>query len=54
MKFRISLLLRTIENNVATTEVNYFYDGSDTTPTSGDKRLRRVFTTTINVRNRSL
>ena len=54
VNIRVSLLLRTIENNVASTEINYFYNGSDNTPTTGDKRLRRVFTTTINIRNRSL
>jgi len=50
---RISLLLQTIDDNVASSEIDYFYNGVNNSPTTG-RKLRRVFTTTINVRNRTL
>lgn len=46
---RISLLLRTAENNLIETPQSYTINGVTTTPT--DRRLRRVFTTTIALRN---
>lgn len=52
---RITLLLRTIDDNVASEKVAYTYNGSTTAAASvPDQRLRRVFTTTIGLRNRIL
>lgn len=47
---RISLLARTIDNNIASQVLDYTYNGATTTPT--DRRMRRVFTSTIALRNR--
>lgn len=47
---RISLLLRTTENNLTSAAQIYAYNGA--TVTAPDRRLRRVFTTTIGIRNR--
>lgn len=53
---RISLLLRTSENNLAESPQPYTFKGVSTTPSPvngiPDRRLRRVFTTTITLRNR--
>lgn len=46
---RISLLLQTAENNLASVPQPYTINGVTTTPT--DRRLRRVFTTTVALRN---
>lgn len=46
---RISLLLRTAENYLIETPQSYTINGVTTTPT--DRRLRRVFTTTVALRN---
>jgi type IV pilus assembly protein PilW len=46
---RISLLLRTLDDNVALTPQSYTYNGTAVTAT--DKRLRRVFTTIVSLRN---
>jgi type IV pilus assembly protein PilW len=45
---RISLLLRTLEDDIAQAPQTYRYDG--TTVTANDRRLRRVFTTVVAVR----
>ncbi len=47
---RIHLLLQSIEDNVTTAPQPYTFDGATVTPT--DRRLRRVYTTTIALRNR--
>lgn len=47
---RISLLARTIDNNIASQVLDYTYNGAEVTPT--DRRIRRVFTSTIALRNR--
>lgn len=49
---RISLLMSSIDDNLSSVSHSLFYNGSTITPT--DKRLRRVFTSTIAVRNRLL
>lgn len=53
---RISLLVRSIDDNLAAQPVPYTYNGITTTTTSTpavtDRRIRRVFTSTIAVRNR--
>lgn len=46
---RISLLMTTLEDGLAATSASYVYNGATTTP--GDRRIRRVFTTTIGLRN---
>jgi len=52
VSIRLSLLARTIDDNLASEPQAYFYNNAWTTP--DDRRLRRVFTTTIAVRNRLL
>lgn len=52
VSIRLSLLARTIDDNLASEPQAYFYNNTWTTP--DDRRLRRVFTTTIAVRNRLL
>lgn len=48
---RISLLARTIADNLSASAVPYDYNGADDI-TPADRRLRRAFTTTIALRNR--
>jgi type IV pilus assembly protein PilW len=52
VSIRLSLLVRTLDDNLAAEPQSYTYN--DTTTTPDDRRLRRVFTTTIAVRNRLL
>lgn len=47
---RVSLLLATIEDNAASQPLSYTYNGVTVTP--ADRRIRRVFNSTIAVRNR--
>ncbi|WP_431066884.1 PilW family protein [Methylotuvimicrobium sp.] len=47
---RISLLARSIDDNLTAQPVDYTYNGATVTP--ADRRLRRVFNSTIAVRNR--
>lgn len=47
---RISVLMRTVEDNVVPTEQTYTYSGASTT--AGDLRLRKVFTHVVKIRNR--
>ncbi len=49
---RISLLLRTQENNLVDDPQPYTFNGTTVTPPSDDRRLRRVFTTTVMLRNK--
>lgn len=48
---RINLLMRSIDNNLTQTPVSINFDGTTVTPT--DRRLRRVFSTTVFLRNRT-
>ncbi|HMV11872.1 MAG TPA: PilW family protein [Nitrosomonas sp.] len=48
---RISLLMQSLENNVATDAQTYTFNGTITTP--NDRRLRQVFTTVVTLRNRT-
>lgn len=48
---KVSLLMRSIENNVTTEPQTYTYNNAAPTA-QADRRLRKVFTTTIAVRNR--
>lgn len=50
---RVDLLLQTIDDNLADAAQPYTFDGAPPV-TPGDRRLRRVFTATIGIRNRSL
>jgi type IV pilus assembly protein PilW len=50
VSIRVSLLLRTVENNIAAKPLPYTYNGTTVTPL--DRRIRRVFSTTIALRNR--
>jgi type IV pilus assembly protein PilW len=49
---RISLLVRSMDDNLASQAQDYTYNGATTTPT--DLRIRRVFNATIALRNRLL
>ncbi|WP_428633527.1 PilW family protein [Sedimenticola sp.] len=55
---RISFLMRTNETNLTQSAQTYTYDhdgdGISTLQTAADSRIRRVYTATINLRNRSL
>ena len=48
---RISLLMRTVEDNVIPDEQTYAYNGV-TDIEAADRRLRKVFTHVIQMRNR--
>ena len=50
---RISLLAVSPNNNVTTEPSPYFFNGATVTPSAGDKYLRKVFTTTITLRNKT-
>lgn len=50
LSVKISLLMRSTENNITTAPQAYTFNGATRTP--ADRRLRKVFTTTIAVRNR--
>lgn len=48
---RVSLLMQTIDNNVASQAQRYTYNGATTTP--ADRRLRQIYSTVIALRNRA-
>tara|TARA_Y100001934_G_scaffold181109_1_gene214259 strand:- start:3990 stop:5024 length:1035 start_codon:yes stop_codon:yes gene_type:complete len=50
---RISVLVRSINNNLTTEPSPYTFNGITVTPGSADKYLRKVFTTTITLRNKA-
>ena len=50
---RISLLARSINNNLTTEPSPYTFNGITVTPESTDKYLRKIFTTTITLRNKA-
>lgn len=50
VSIRVSLLVRSIDDNITSQAIDYFYNNATTTPP--DRRLHRVFTSTIAVRNR--
>jgi type IV pilus assembly protein PilW len=47
---RVSLLLRTIDDNIASKPLQYIYNGATVIP--NDRRIRRVFSSTFALRNR--
>lgn len=49
VSIRLSLLLVSTNDNITSKAITYTYNGNTVTPT--DKRLRRVFTTTVSMRN---
>ena len=50
---RISLLVRSLNNNLTTEPAPYTFNGSIVTPVATDKYLRKVFTTTVTLRNKA-
>ncbi|KFI22032.1 PilW family protein [Nitrosococcus oceani] len=52
VSLRLNFLLQTMENYLASSPQSYTFNGATITPS--DRRLRRVFTTTLNLRNRTL
>jgi len=50
---RISLLARSLNNNLTTEPAPYTFNGSTVTPVATDKYLRKVFTTTVTLRNKA-
>ena len=50
---RISVLVRSINNNLTTEPSPYTFNGITVTPESTDKYLRKVFTTTVTLRNKA-
>ncbi|NOQ77115.1 MAG: prepilin-type N-terminal cleavage/methylation domain-containing protein [Methylococcaceae bacterium] len=49
---RVSLLVRSPDNNITSAPKAYFYNGSTVTPGATDKYLRKVYTSTVMIRNR--
>ena len=47
---RIRFLVASLQDNLTSKPLSYTFNGSTVTPT--DKRLRRIFTSTVNIRNR--
>ena len=58
MSVRINLLLRTLDNNIASAVQTYVYptapDANSASITASDKRLRRILTTVVTLRNHTL
>jgi len=52
VSLRISILLRSIENNLTTNPAPYSFNGTTYIPGASDRYLRKVFTTTITLRNK--
>jgi type IV pilus assembly protein PilW len=50
---RLSLLARSLNNNLTTAPSPYTFNGTAVTPGATDKYLRKVFTTTITLRNKA-
>ena len=50
---RISVLVRSINNNLTTEPSPYTFNGITVTPESTDKYLRKLFTTTVTLRNKA-
>ena len=53
VSIRISLLAVSPNNNVTTEPAPYFFNGVSVTPNINDRYLRKVFTTTITLRNKT-
>ncbi len=49
---RVNLLVVSLDNNLSIAPVKYQFNGSESTPPTGDHRLRREFSSTIAIRNR--
>ena len=49
---RVNLLAVSLDNNLSAAPVDYQFNGNTVTPATGDRRLRREFSSTIAVRNR--
>ena len=51
VSLRLSMLVRSIENNLSSASTSYTFNGATITP--DDRYLRKVFTTTITLRNKA-
>lgn len=54
VSLKISLLLRSYKNNIFSSAQSLEYNGSDIYTSTSDRYLRRVFTSTISLRNRNV
>lgn len=52
MSFKLSFLMVTLEDNIASKPLPYTFNGATVTP--ADRKLRRVFSTVVNLRNRTM
>lgn len=52
MSFKLSFLMTTLEGNITSKPQPYTFNGVTITPT--DRKLRRVFSTVVNLRNRTM
>jgi type IV pilus assembly protein PilW len=50
VSIRVSVVVRSMNDGLAAQPIDYKYNGATVTPT--DRRIRRVFTSTIALRNR--
>ena len=50
---RVSLLIRSLNHNLTSTPSPYTFNGDTVTPGTSDRHLRKVFTTTITLRNKA-
>jgi type IV pilus assembly protein PilW len=53
VSIKIDLLLQSSDNYLADSPQTYTFNGTTTTPGASDKRLRRVFSATVDLRNRT-
>ncbi len=51
---RLNLLFRSNDINLTTSPQPYTFNGTTTTPAANDRRMRRVFSSTVTLRNRTL
>ena len=52
LSVKINLLMRSPDNGITNAPQTYTFNGATTTPTATDRRLRKIFTNVIAVRNR--
>jgi type IV pilus assembly protein PilW len=49
---QVNLLATTLDNNVSSVPLPYYYNGEEVLPADDDKRIRKVYSSTITLRNR--
>ena len=54
VSLRVSLLLRSRKNNLVPSNAKVYFNGATVSLASGDHHLRRVYTSTISLRNRNI